>query len=214
MSAASSASPRCRATRPQVSPASSVRRVGEGAGSGSTVPGSAVPGSLWSASMAETNFGQDSARRVTFGCTEVDIPDSLHLHPLRRARRARPLLRRCARRVCPIGLWGPWGPRGRARRARRSFSSDVPHRLEQPAPPYEPYYAPHGPHGVRRAVLAGREARADPGRAPARARPSRRPLDGGLLPLLPPKVKIQKCCHARPLQVPRGRGTRTLCCPQ
>ena len=42
----------------------------------------------------------------------------------------------------------------------------------------------------------------------------RRPLEGGLLPLLPPKVKIQKCCHARPLQVPRGRGTRTLCCPQ
>ena len=52
-----------------------------------------------------------------------------------------------------------------ARRARRLFSSDVPHRLDQPAPPYEPYYVPHGPHGVRRVVLAGREARADPGGA-------------------------------------------------
>ena len=76
-----------------------------------------------------------------------------------------------------MGLWGPWGPRGRARRARRPFSSDVPHRLEQPTPPYEPYYVPHGPHGARRVVLAGREARADPGGAPARARPSRRPSE-------------------------------------
>ena len=41
-------------------------------------------------------------------------------------------------------------------------------RSEQPAPPYVPYYVPHGPHEVRRAVLAGREARADPGGAPAR----------------------------------------------
>ena len=80
-----------------------------------------------------------------------------------------------------MGLWGPWGPRGRARRARRPFSSDVPHRLEQPTPPYEPYYVPHEPHGVRRVVLAGREARADPGGAPARARPARRPSEGSAL---------------------------------
>ena len=69
------------------------------------------------------------------------------------------------------------GARGRARRARRPFSSNVPHRLEQPTPPYELYSVPHGPHEVRRAVLAGRVARADPGGAPARARPARRPSE-------------------------------------
>ena len=99
---------------------------------------------------------------------------------------ARPLLRRRARRACPTGPWGPWGPPGHTRRARRSFSSDVPHRPEQPAPPYEPYYVPHGPHGVRRAVLAGREARADPGGAPARARRPRHLSErGGWLSIHP-----------------------------
>ena len=121
------------------------------------------------------------------------VRDSLHLHPLRRARRAHPLLRRRARRACPTGLWGPWGPPGHARRARRSFSSDVPHRPEQPAPPYEPYYVPHGPHGVRRAVLARQEALADPGGAPARARRPRRLSEGGAYcPSCPRKVKIEK----------------------
>jgi hypothetical protein len=33
--------------------------------------------------------------------------DSLQLHPLRHARRARPLWRRRARRACPTRLWGP-----------------------------------------------------------------------------------------------------------
>ena len=51
-------------------------------------------------------------------------------------------------------------------------------RINQPGPPYEPYYAPHGPHEVRRAVLAGREARVDPGGAPARARRPRRRMVG------------------------------------
>jgi hypothetical protein len=36
-----------------------------------------------------------------------DGGDSLQLHPLRHARRARPLWRRRARRACPTRLWGP-----------------------------------------------------------------------------------------------------------
>ena len=35
------------------------------------------------------------------------VGDSLQLHPLRRARRARPLRRRGARRACHTRLWGP-----------------------------------------------------------------------------------------------------------
>jgi len=40
-------------------------------------------------------------------------------------------------------------------------------------------YVPHGPHEVRRVVLAPREARVDPGGAPARARRLRGLLEGG-----------------------------------
>ena len=81
--------------------------------------------------------------------------------------------------------------------------TDLPHRPEQPAPPYEPYYVPHGPHEVRRVVLAGQVARADPGGAPARALLGGRVVcrKGASCPSCPRKVKIEKLRILPPISV-------------
>ena len=77
---------------------------------------------------------------------------------------------------------------------------------EQPAPPYVPFYVPHGPCEVRRAVLAGREARVDPEGAPARPRASRPLIHSCLLNTRAPLGRFphtrNQTCLARLL--PRG----------
>ena len=89
-------------------------------------------------------------------------PRLTQLHPLRRAR---PLLRR--RGTCAPSVPHETAGSMRASGARSACTSLIfASRSEQPVPPYEPYYVPHGPHEIRRVVLAGREARVDPGEHP------------------------------------------------
>ena len=151
-----------------------------------------------------TPIGYTISRRYAaelFGCSFA-LGEYVHLQPLRRGRRASLPRRRCARRALAMAWWARGGAAWYDRPPRRSFSSEVPHRPDQPAPPSSPIMSRTGPHGVRRVVLAGREARADPGEAPTRARRPRRLSEGS-----GPRVLATRT-RRRPLGAGRGGVVR------
>ena len=107
--------------------------------------------------------------------------DSPHLHPLRRARRACALCFDDVR--AERAPWRSVGSMG-ASGARSACTSPIFVRCASPpgtarATLRALLRPARAPRGSTRAVLAGREARADPGGAPARARRPRRLSEGG-----------------------------------
>jgi len=85
----------------------STRDAGEGAVHRERGQRRAFLGTSRARRLARRKLAQGNKLRTLSHCHLSPRKEDVQLHALRRARRARPLLRRRARRACPTGPWGP-----------------------------------------------------------------------------------------------------------